>query len=268
MRNVMRYSAGAAIMAAGMVLSSLLISHFFVRVKHEKEISVKGYAEATVVSDIGQVRVTLRAQAERRDSAYRLLRQVAEAVEGRARKSAPPDLQVKLDNPDFEAVYRRHARPSAASEMAIPASENADFNGAGVRDEGGKATDEVDRYVGRQDLALVSSDVRWIERTSAELNELIGEGYDITVHSPSFLVSDLGPVKAKLLEEATADGYGRAQVLARNSGARVGALCAARQGIFQITEPNSTSTSSYGEYDTSTVTKCVKAVVSLEYAVE
>jgi hypothetical protein len=105
------------------------------------------------------------------------------------------------------------------------------------------------------------------ERTSQELNEFIGQGYDISVQAPTFPVSDLADIKLDLLQKATADGYRRAQLIARNSGALVGALQAARQGVFQITEPNSTRTSSYGEYDTSTTEKSIRAVVSLEYAV-
>jgi hypothetical protein len=66
---------------------------------------------------------------------------------------------------------------------------------------------------------------------------------------------------------ATADGYKRAQQMARNSGAKVGTLRAARQGVFQTTEPDSTETSGYGVYDTSTIRKSVKAVMPLEYAI-
>lgn len=51
------------------------------------------------------------------------------------------------------------------------------------------------------------------------------------------------------------------------AGAKVGTLRAARQGVFQITEPDSTETSGYGVYDTSTIRKSVKAVMPLEYAI-
>jgi len=41
----------------------------------------------------------------------------------------------------------------------------------------------------------------------------------------------------------------------------------ATQGVFQITAPNSTEVSDYGSYDTSTIEKTVKAVVSCEFSV-
>ena len=66
---------------------------------------------------------------------------------------------------------------------------------------------------------------------------------------------------------ATKDSLLRAQQFAANSGVMVGPLRSASQGVFQITSPNSTETADYGSYDTSTVEKLVKAVVTVEYAV-
>ena len=74
--------------------------------------------------------------------------------------------------------------------------------------------------------------------------------------------------KLTMLAEATEDGYRRAKTLAQNSGGEVGPLRSARQGVFQITEPYSTETSGYGMYDTSTIDKTVKAVVTLEYSIQ
>ena len=48
----------------------------------------------------------------------------------------------------------------------------------------------------------------------------------------------------------------------------MGALISASQGVFQITARHSTEVSSWGVYDTSTIEKTVKAVVTLEYAIE
>ena len=56
--------------------------------------------------------------------------------------------------------------------------------------------------------------------------------------------------------------------LAKNSGGRVGALLSAEQGVIQITERNSTDTSGDGVYDTKSIAKTAKVVVTLEYAVD
>ncbi len=59
----------------------------------------------------------------------------------------------------------------------------------------------------------------------------------------------------------------RASSLAENSGSKVGALKYASQGVFQITPLYSTDVSGYGRYDTSTIEKSVKAVVTIEYSI-
>lgn len=242
MGGVLRYSLAAMILALGMTVSSMLLSRFFVRVKHEEQISVKGYAEAPIVSDMGELEVRVNVRGERRDKAYQLLTSQVNDIVAKVKQSAPDDLKVGTGNPRFDEVYKR--------------------------DSEGNRTNEVEFHTGSQTVSMASSDVRWVERTGKDLNALIGEGYDIKVYAPTYLVSRLDDIKRRLLEQATADGYRRAQLMAKNSGARVGSLRAARQGVFQITEPNSTETSGYGLYDTSTIAKSIKAVVTLEYDVQ
>jgi len=83
-----------------------------------------------------------------------------------------------------------------------------------------------------------------------------------------FYVSTLPVTKLELLAKATDDAYRWAVVLAENSRGRVGALISAWQGVLQITARYSTDTSGYGVYDTATIEKTAKAVVTLEYAIE
>ena len=56
--------------------------------------------------------------------------------------------------------------------------------------------------------------------------------------------------------------------LAENSSGRVGSLSSASQGVFQITPVDSTEVTDYGSYDTTTIKKNVKAVVTLEFRIE
>lgn len=84
---------------------------------------------------------------------------------------------------------------------------------------------------------------------------------------PDFFVSNLDNIKLELIAKATEDGSRRARIMARNSGGKIGTLNSARQGVFQITSPNSTATSGYGIYDTATIKKTVKAVVTLRYTI-
>ena len=84
---------------------------------------------------------------------------------------------------------------------------------------------------------------------------------------PQYFYNNLNDVKVQLIGAATKDSLLRAEQFAANSGVTVGPLRSASQGVFQITAPNSTETADYGSYDTSTVEKLVKAVVTVEYSV-
>ncbi len=242
MQHAVRYALAAAILAVGLVVSSLLVSRFFVRVQQEKEIRVTGYAESAIASDIGQLGVTVRADGGDRAGAFKAVRQRTDAIAELIRKGAPDDASIGLTNADADPVY--------------------------ALTEEGDRTNEIESWTSSQTVLVSSGDVRWIKQLSWDLNELIAQGYDVRVEEPSFLVSKLDDTKRDLLRKATADGYRRAKLLAENSGARVGHLRSARQGVFQITRPNSTRVSDYGIYDTSTIVKSIKAVVSLEYSVE
>ena len=113
-----------------------------------------------------------------------------------------------------------------------------------------------------------SGNAELIRSMSTSVTELIQDGVDISAEAPRFYVSDLKSIKLELLEAATRDGYDRARILAQNSGGRVGTLISAEQGVIQITERNSTDTSGGGVYDTSSIDKTAKVVVTLNYAVD
>jgi hypothetical protein len=61
------------------------------------------------------------------------------------------------------------------------------------------------------------------------------------------------------------EGTVRAKVLVDATGSKLGRLRSVDVGLFQVTGPNSTEVSDYGEYDTSTRRKDVTAVVNITF---
>ena len=237
-----RLVAAAAIVAAGLFLSAAALSKFFVRIRHEKTLEVKGYAETNVVSDIG--RFTCRIQ-------YR----------GRVLNEASVGLKAGRER----VLAFLEGRGFQASEITL---EPVEVYKIPRRDAQGREMNEVEFFDAAQSLAVESADVRRIRDSALALDELIRDGVDVRGFAPEFYVSDLQAIKLDLLARATEDGFRRAQALARNSQGRVGGLVSAQQGVFQITRRHSTDTSGYGMYDTQTPDKTAKAVVTLEYAID
>ena len=242
MHNVLKLSVAAAVLAAGMVLSSSLLSKFFVRIRQEQAITVKGYAEQDVVSDVGKFTCSCNERGNNLKEAYGKLQESRRAVMAYLEKAGFRETEIVPGTIETTKIAKRDAQ--------------------------GKETNESEYVDVSQTIALSSSNVTLIKTVSTGITDLIKDGIDIRASPPSFFVSELKDVKLGLLAKATEDGYRRALALADNSKGKVGALISAQQGVFQITERNSTATSGCGEYDTSTIEKTAKAVVTLEYEIE
>jgi hypothetical protein len=231
----------ALVLALGMIVSAALLSRLFVRVKQVHGITVKGYAEKRVVSDLGTFRCSFSARRPGMKQAYEELERARAAVLAYLTEQGFEPGEIDVLTIDTTELYRR--------------------------DEEGRKTNEVEFYRVGQSVRVTSGNVELIRIASQKITELIRDGLDIYSGSPSFYVSDLDEIKKDLLARATRNGYERARILAGGGRGRVGSLTRAVQGVFQITSPHSTETSGYGIYDTSTIEKSVKAVVTLEYRV-
>lgn len=241
MNNTIKFTTAAVVLALGMVLAAGVLSKFFVRIKHEKAITVKGYAERDIGADIGQFACTCR---------------VRGASLGEACGKLQADRNAVLDYLKRQGFGAAEIKPEIMNTLRV-----------NKRNEKGVELNETEYFDAYQTIGVTSSNVALIHSAALGITDLIKDGLDLSVGAPEFLVSDLKDTKVQLLAKATEDGYRRALALAANSHAKVGALVAAEQGVLQITRPHSTDTSGGGMYDTSTIEKTAKAVVTLEYTI-
>ncbi len=238
--TVVKLATAAVVLAIGMILSSSLLSKLFVRIAHEQALTVKGYAEKDLLSDVGKFTCMCNVRGANLKEAYDRLQESKKVV--------------------LEYLKKTGFQPAEISSGTIDTSKIA------KRDEQGKETNEIEFYSAGQTISVTSRNVALIQDVSSSITDLIQQGIDIRAFPPAFFISDLKDAKLGLLAEATADGFRRAQVLAENSKGKVGELIGAQQGVFQITQRNSTDTSGGGEYDTSTIEKTAKVAVTLQYA--
>jgi len=232
---------GAAL-AIGLVLAAWIVAGSVERIKLAGDkITVKGYAEEKVASDAGAWRAIVSMRGADLESTYRNLETHSARV-------------VKL----VEALAGSNARlqPGPVTTQTL-----LEYGPGGVQ------TGRVLSYELSRSFEVTSTDVALIGRIATEASRLISEGVPINSMPPQYFYNDLNSVKVRLIGAATKDSQLRAEQFAANSGVTVGPLRSASQGVFQITAPNSTETADYGSYDTSTVEKLVKAVVTVEYAV-
>ena len=100
---------------------------------------------------------------------------------------------------------------------------------------------------------------------------MVANNQDISFGDPNYYLENLEQIKRELISKATQDAHVRAEEFAKTSNVKVGVLKSASQGPFYIQAPNpdSDDSSDYtGSYDTSTIEKKARLVVTIEYAIE
>lgn len=211
--------------------------------KQENIIRVKGVAELDVTSDRGSWWTS---------------------VSGRAPTLAEAD----ADRERAMAALRAFVLAKGFKESELSVG-SVSISKVYRRDEKGNTTNELEAYVLSQSLGVRSSSLELLRDASNEVTgALVKQGFESGTNSPSFTVSTIEKTKLDLLEKATANAYERAQTLARGSGSSVGGLVSAAQGVYQIVARGETGSSDYGEFDTSSIEKTARVVVTLEYSVE
>jgi hypothetical protein len=231
-----------ATLALGFAVSAHQIAAALVRMKQEHTIRVKGVAEENVTSDIGTWQGNFTVQA-----------------------STLPDAAAALSAARDKVAAFLAAHNVPASEITFAAITTNEIM---ARDAKGQPTNEIQYYDLTQSVNLASPDVQRIATVALRATDLIKDGLILESGSPQYIFTGIEKLKLDLLAKATQNGYIRARALADNSGSHVGALTSAEQGVFQITPPYSTETLDDGAYDTTTIEKSVKAVITLDYAVE
>ncbi len=230
------------LLAVGIIISTLVISNTVERVKTQNQrITVKGFAERTITSDIVVWSGQITARSPELVTAYENLQTDLEQVLSYLNEQGVKSEEISVSSVTTTIQYKRTDR--------------------------GAITNIVDGYVLVQSVEIKSSDIEKVSGISSSITSLIKEGIEFDSFSPRYFYTKLDDIKIELLGEATKNAGMRAAQLAENSGSKVGALKYASQGVFQITPLYSTEVSGYGVYDTSTIEKTVKAVVTIEYSI-
>jgi hypothetical protein len=117
-----------------------------------------------------------------------------------------------------------------------------------------------------QNITVNSSDVEKIADLSKNTNSLVvDQGILFSTVSVEYYYSKLPDVRIALLSDAIADAKARAIKLAEAGGKKIGALQSATNGVVQVMAPNSSNTSDYGTYDTSSIEKNIMVTVKTTF---
>ena len=230
-------------LAVGLIVSTIIVANMVKTVKLANQtITVKGYAEKRIRSDLIVWRGSFSVRSSDLKEAYRMLSlDLSEVKKYLVSKDIPED-QITVSSIMTRTMFKR--------------------------DEHGRATDEITGYELRQEVEIESNDVDKVTNIARESTELIEKGVLFHSNPPQYFYTKLSDLKIEMVAEATRDARERAEQLAINSGCEVGSLRSASMGVFQITRAYSTEISGYGIYDTSSLEKDIKAVVTASFSID
>ena len=230
-------------LGASLVVCAALLGKTFLEARSQHQtVEVKGYAERRILSDLASWEGGFTTRAPTLEAAY------AELAEQHA------EVLSFLGEQGF----------AEKSVWVSPVGTRVLY----ARNEDGVYTNELEGYALNLRVRVESSDIDRVGVLARDSASLVAQGIEFSGNNPQYFYTKLDELKISMLGDATADARRRAEVLAENSGARIGLLRSARQGVFQITPANSTEVSDYGRNDTSARQKSVKAVVTIRYALE
>jgi len=233
----------AAILALGLIISSFIVSNSMVRLKMAgNTITVTGSAKQQIKSDLATWNGSYSAQAADLSTAYN---------------------QIKAN----QEVVKKYLIAQGIAESAMGFSSiNTEVRY--VTMPNGQMTSQVEGYRLYQQVELSSKDVDKITQLSRQTTDLINQGVEFQSNPPQYFYTKIADLKVKMLSLATKDAKVRADQIASNAGSQVGALRAARMGVFQITPLYSNEISDYGVNDTSSLEKEITAVMNCEFEIQ
>lgn len=202
----------AAIVASGVALAGWLAGQGLVesRLGH-RTVTVKGFSERLVKADIGFLPVRFNALGSDLELARATLERAEQAVFAYLKSKGFSANDWEIQN------VRVEDRLTAYNSSGAP---------------------RANRFVLTQDIVVRSKDVDKLVAASRNISDLLKAGVVLTSDQynsgPSFIFTGLNDLKPEMLTEATKRARAAAEQFARESGANVGAIFNANQGLFTI----------------------------------
>lgn len=238
------------IIGVALVIAAAVLGGKFKNFREGGVITVKGVAEAQYNATVGEWRVSTSVWGATHSEALQKVRQNERHIESFLRSQGFSEKEITKYNVNISQHYESY------------------------EDERGRYKTEKKGFDGSLTFYIRTKDLNKINESHAKLQEMESSYEGISAGDPSFYLENLETIKRNLISQATQDAKLRAEEFAKNNGSSVGSLKSASQGTFNISAANALenedSSSDYygGYYDSSTIEKKVRLVVTIQYNIE
>jgi hypothetical protein len=224
-------------LAVGLVLSSMLGTTAWVKIKNSQFITSKGSTRKNVKSDLIIWQGIFNVEADTLLGAQRKLKTELVAVG-----------QFLSGNGVTNYVFK----PIGIEELK-----------ATLKDADGWRQERTTGYCLTQTVRVESEEVDKI--ANLDTTPLVEQGILFTTEPPQFIYTKVGGEKIEMLADATKDARARAEQIAAQGSRSIANLHDAEMGVFQITALHGNDTSGEGENDTGSLDKTITAVVTATF---
>lgn len=242
----------AAIMAIGLLGSTMIGAGAYYKAKKlDNSISVNGSAERIIKSD----KVKWTSSLSRSVSPDQL-------NQGTTKLKTDLDTVKKLMTDSGLNENEITVQPPTITQVCDNA-QNVMYDRMGGQFCG---SSKITGYNLQQAIIIESDKVELVSKLAQDATTRLTQSNVLfTSAGVEYYFTGLADLRLDLLTEATKNATERAQRIVEQTGAKLGGIAAASQGVFQITAVNSTEVSDYGAYDTSSIDKKVTAIVRTSF---
>ncbi len=229
----------ALLIAAGLTGAGWFVASGIVESRVvDRRVTVKGLAEQEVKADLALWPMTIQRSGDN-------LAEIQDAIEADVVR-----VKAFLEGAGFDIAEISEGRLTLEDRVAQSWGPEAPRGG---------------RYLISQPLQVRSTDVDLVAGQSRELGELVRQGVVLTGwQGPSYSFTKLNDIKPSMIEAATKNAREAAVKFAEDSGARLGSIYRADQGLFVIRPRDDIM----GEDESSQIFKRVRVVTTITYLID
>lgn len=229
---------GVTILAFGIAAAGYLVSNGLIHLRGgERAVSVRGLSERDVKADLAIWPIQYTVTDNELAVAQAALESQGKKVEAFLKAQGLPADEVRVQRVDVTDLLAQQYRPDNIQ------------NG---------------RYILTKTYMVRTNSVDLVDKMFRNVGDLIAQGVILAQGSgPSYMFTKLNDVKPGMIAEATKSAREGAQKFAEDSGADVGGIKNAYQGLFQIMARDDDNA-----MESSVIDKRVRVVTTVEYYLE
>ncbi|NBX66805.1 MAG: SIMPL domain-containing protein [Proteobacteria bacterium] len=225
-------------LAIGLALAGFMVSDGLVHLRGgERAVSVRGVSERDVKADMAVWPIQYTVTDNDLAAAQAAMEEQGKKVEAFLKKQGLPENEVKVQRVDVTDLLAQQYRPDNI---------------------------QSGRYILTKTYMVRTANVDLVDTMFRSVGDLIAEGVILGQGTgPSYMFTKLNDVKPTMIAEATKSAREGAQKFAEDSGAKVGDIKNAYQGLFQINARDDDNVA-----ESSVIDKRVRVVTTVEYYLE